>query len=633
MPWNFSRTIKLNGSNIKFGNQPIESINTSKCNISTLYALLALTSFFIFLGGNLLLLNLNVLESSLKIYLICFGISSLIFNLSKVSKNLIFGVVSTYLYLFISVYVNILYLSYAILTISALISLRYFIGAITFDNFLASATCAVGILATKYIPTSFDMLNRAHSGYINQDTYFHVAISSILKTYQVISTGISGLNPISYHAFSHHLYAAISSISKTSVLEVYGVATWVLFAPLLMYGVVGAFVVIAQYKVERKTIALYWAVTGAILSLYPLTFYEKFATWNNYYTSESYLVAIPIFILGIALLMKEKYQISDFILLIFLCLELSFCKGSLGLIFCALSVSRLLTLNKKSLVNGIQVSLVSLSSTLIALTSLATSQRGAIKIEYFHFIKTESWLKEYFSIQNTPHGFAISILVICIFILMHFLPSWAAILHMRFINRSNLNYQEPILNFIGVSVFIGLVIVGLFNIPGGSAFYFTNINLFLVILYFYGLLHNKFILNSRIIIYILFLLILCFNFKNLYSLSFYNILNNGDRGNSRFINKNDAFIDTLLLVKDDDKSTYIYTPSSNLANHNPEKRCTAQPFVYPAISERVWFNVMNVDGSCRYINYGYENLNQKNSPIFYDKVDRNFQEKILEIKK
>lgn len=85
-----------------------------------------------------------------------------------------------------------------------------------------------------------------------------------------------------------------------------------------MFGVVKAFAVIAQYKVERKTIALFWALTGAILSVIPLTFYEQFATWNNYYTSESYLVAIPIFILGIALLMKEKFQISNFNILIFL---------------------------------------------------------------------------------------------------------------------------------------------------------------------------------------------------------------------------------------------------------------------------------------------------------------------------
>lgn len=60
-----------------------------------------------------------------------------------------------------------------------------------------------------------------------------------------------------------------------------------------------------------------------------------------------------------------------------------------------------------------------------------------------------------------------------------------------------------------------------------------------------------------------------------------------------------------LLKLRDSPPNIVLQPSAELLADNPVKRCAAQPFVFPAVSERAWVDVVQGDGDCNYLYYGY----------------------------
>ncbi|MCX8489644.1 MAG: hypothetical protein ORN54_01095, partial [Cyclobacteriaceae bacterium] len=68
--------------------------------------------------------------------------------------------------------------------------------------------------------------------FVHIDTLFHVSIASMLKTYQVATVGLFGLEPISYHLGSHFLFASFAQLCSTSILDFYNVGFPIIFVPL-----------------------------------------------------------------------------------------------------------------------------------------------------------------------------------------------------------------------------------------------------------------------------------------------------------------------------------------------------------------------------------------------------------------
>ncbi|MEE4239577.1 MAG: hypothetical protein V2I51_22895, partial [Anderseniella sp.] len=91
----------------------------------------------------------------------------------------------------------------------------------------------------------------------------------------------------------------ISLLSRIGVTEVYGVANWVLFAPLLLFSVV-AFCAMLD-RAGQLSLPVVWAFSALLLSMLPLLF-GRWGLRDSFFVSESYLVSLGLFLLGLGAL-------------------------------------------------------------------------------------------------------------------------------------------------------------------------------------------------------------------------------------------------------------------------------------------------------------------------------------------
>jgi hypothetical protein len=70
------------------------------------------------------------------------------------------------------------------------------------------------------------------AGWNGTDTLYHIALSQMLKTYHIPSTGIDGLPFTYYHFGSHFIFANLSSLIDVPVLELYNMGYPILIIPV-----------------------------------------------------------------------------------------------------------------------------------------------------------------------------------------------------------------------------------------------------------------------------------------------------------------------------------------------------------------------------------------------------------------
>lgn len=90
-----------------FGSTLVDSISLSDSRQDFLFAALILTAIGVFIGGNLLLLNREVMAYSAPIAAVCLAILFVFYSLSRILQSLIWGLVLTYGLLWALVYANI----------------------------------------------------------------------------------------------------------------------------------------------------------------------------------------------------------------------------------------------------------------------------------------------------------------------------------------------------------------------------------------------------------------------------------------------------------------------------------------------------------------------------------------------
>ena len=67
-----------------------------------------------------------------------------------------------------------------------------------------------------------------------------------------------------------------------------------------------------------------------------------------------------------------------------------------------------------------------------------------------------------------------------------------------------------------------------------------------------------------------------------------------------------AFIESLLRVRDElPVNDVALNPDPSRLQDNPVARCSAQPLVFPSVSERPWIDVIPEREDCYYLYYGY----------------------------
>lgn len=597
------------------GSKLVDTLAIPESRRDLIFAYMILTAIGVFIGGNaLLLMNTQVLSYSWRIAAISLGVMFVFYTISRITSNLIWGLVSTYGLLLGLVYAGsqpVKLIIYGMMISALFYTTKHLrVNREHWASLILMAMIGVStILGVHGSYSSFDIIPRLHAGMLHQDTLFHASIAAMFKNYGSISTGLNGLIEIPYHVFSHILMAAISILSGCSVLEVYGVAPFVLFSPLLIFAVTASSAMLDRN--ERLSLPIAWGLTALLLSILPWLF-SPWALWDSFFVSESYLVALGIFSLGLGLLFKKSLSFSDLLLILILALLISSAKATVGIIFGGLWITRLLFISTRRYLDASAAILASFGATWMVLSAIKGSS-SSIYISPFDFI-SYSYMGGFFLdfTKKLVEGgdFQLTLMLgamlsIGSFWLLHFGISWIVIA--RSIQESGIRalLRSPVSAYSFAAIGAGSLIVILYRIPGGSAYYFTNVAFFVSLPSLIGFTALKLQqLFKKSIPHTFFV----------FSLLLSGWLNAGaflemsQLGKARIYDgKNSELINKLDIIRESSPINEVQRASIDLIKINPVSSCSAQPFVFSAVSERAWVDLLKADdASCLYEYYGYD---------------------------
>ena len=601
----------------EIGNQFLETISISGKRLNTLFAALLLTSVGVFLGGNLLLWNVSILQMTTSVTLTSFAFLLIFYSLARVLNSLAWGLVLTYSLMLSSVYLRwdwLVPLAYFLMLCGFVYAVRF----LRFDRHELVNVLLMGVLATLTIlcapgGIAFDVWHLLRVGSVDKDMLFHASIAAMIKNYGVTSTGLNGLIETPYYVISHYLMASISVFSRVDVFEIYGVAKFVMFEPILIFSIV-AFVVSLD-KNKTFNVPLAWGVTCVLLLITPWLL-VKWGVDTSFFASESYLVSLGLFLIGLSLLFKRVLSVTDLLLVTILAAHITNAKASTGMIFAGLWIIKLIVQR------GQRISYNWLASALVlALTFYMsfdiTKANAPTQIVPFDFIVRYSFLGSYVgeTIKNMQLGFSylswgsviLAIVAFFSFFMLHFLFSWIVIANAALKEGMYSSLKMPMVAYSLASVAAGVLIIGLFRIPGGSAGYFSNVSFFvslpvIVVLLSKGYDNNfntriKRIFSTKMLLGITSALLFVLNFQYFYNAA------NFRRTLSGY---NAPYLDSLIALQLHSPINVVIQPNITelQQSHNYVTECAARPFLFPAISERPWVNV--IEGNCIYMYYGYE---------------------------
>lgn len=475
---------------------------------------------------------------------------------------------------------------------------------------LTSLTC----LGTKSY-TSFNMIKRLAADRIAQDTLFHSSIAAMLKNYGVTSTGLHGLVEIQYHVFSHWLYAGVSRLSGVSVFEVYGIIPFLFFIPLLLFSLSLATIRIAD-KEDSPTITYTWTLACVLLTATPIVA-KNFGFFASYFQSESYIISLILLLTALPLLYKQKLSLPETISLCLLCIVMSLSKISVGLVYTGLWWARSLFFphiaTKKTLITTLLLSIVAIATFL-----LTSPKHTGIELlfERFAFIRDYSYLGKYIK-KFAKHSGPINLIAtanlgmatvsIILFIIFHYFISWIVICQ-SFVTTGNWKgvFKSPSAVYSLAAIGGTMIIIVLLNIPGGSAYYFSNIAFFVslpICILFINDLLKKLQSNHKgptKAIAIAGLCVLCFTPNCI------QVKKIVKRHVEILGVKENLFIGELQKIANHAPLNNCYQPTQELLQTNPISRVTARPFVFPAVSEHPWVDMILDPKGQQYQYYGYE---------------------------
>lgn len=469
--------------------------------------------------------------------------------------------------------------------------------------FGASALAAVAILGSNPY-TSFDMLNRVATGELHQDTAFHSSISAMLKNYGVASTGLNGLVETPYHVFSHLLIAGISRLSGYSVLEVYGVAPWALFAPVLFLTL--ATVSRALDSTDKITPSYVWGCCAVVLGTMPFLL-GRWGVSNSYLISESYLVSLGLLLAGLPVLLKREVSIKDLILAVLLGSMIAAAKASVGLIYAGLWCVRVL-MDRRQHVVWLIVAVVT-GSVCWVVSSSAAANAGALSLHFMHFIQSAVFGRylEDARVAVLSGGLpglktlALALTALGGFVVIHFWASWIVIFDRVRKQTWRGLLTDPMAAYSLASVAAGMLIVALFKLPEGAVYYFTNVAFFVSAPAVIPALARRL---PEVTVYAgsaALVALLIVGMEGLYSASF-------AARPASVSSEGAAFIGKLVGLRDNAPRSAVLVADPLLHASNPVRRCTARPFTYPAVTEHPWINVIEPVSSeqCEYKYFGFE---------------------------
>ncbi|MEB3195563.1 MAG: hypothetical protein VKP62_00010 [Candidatus Sericytochromatia bacterium] len=596
-----------------------EWLDPSPRELNRIFAALLGSSVFVFSGGHILLRDAGVFVETLPVAMACLGILVYFYSLSFITGSVPWGLLATYGSLLGLVYGPrplfgaILFGGCGIgaYLIATKLRLRRedWLGLV-----LMAATAAALILDCGFSP--FDVTQRVNAGLIHRDTLFHASIAAMIKNYGITSTGLHGLIFTPYHVLSHTLMASISLISGGSILLVYGVAQWVLFAPLLIFCTTYATTAIT--KVEHDDIPSAWLLTCTALALLPWLVDPWTLVHHNPFISESYVLSMGLFFIGMKPLFQERLDRRALCFVLVLSGMLAYAKSPVGVIYSGLWGLRALLLPgatvKRTWICFALATLIVGGVTFETAYAIAAPKLGAsISIEWFHHIRNYGYLGE--QIIQLPgsqtgvreltwRSVGLTVASLGIFFGLHFCFSWWVLLrNVMAAGPANL-WKTPTTLYTLGSLGAGLLMVTFVKLQEGTAYFFYNPAFYVALpLWISWCLSDGQILRQKVLPsrfepiiaragrYTLIIV----TWALLTPLNFYEY-----RSDPNFIIKQAPLVKSLVRIRDELPISVTLNLSPGTLDKTLLRDCVARPFLYPALSERPWANLLNQDEDCEY---------------------------------
>ena len=294
---------------------------------------------------------------------------------------------------------------------------------------------------------------QAVTGVQHMDTLFHASIANMLVKHGALGTGLNGFVPLKYHVLSHMWLGCLGLWLGVSTLESYYIGAQVVCIPMLLFALSLA---TGLLRPSGEGLA-----SGALVTLCPLLllFAADFWGWTSYLVSESYFLALIIFLLALPLLAETTEPLSwrrlimQMLILGVAGLAMAFAKISVGVIFlCAAGwlLWRAIGLTLKNLV-------ILAVPMLLAAAAIASF----IFADAYHLVQA---LDPFSFVREFPAA-----------ALSNIAENLALLYAAAIVWRSGTPRDRRCAEAFVIIVIASMVPALLLDIPGGSAFYFINV--------------------------------------------------------------------------------------------------------------------------------------------------------------
>ena len=140
------------------------------------------------------------------------------------------------------------------------------------------------------------------TGLQHLDTLFHASIANMLVQSGHLSTGLDGYLPIKYHVLSHIWIGCLGRWLGVATLDSYYLVAQIIAVPLLLFSLITAGVLLRRQGQGLADSALVTLVPLLLLMVADLW------GWTSYLVSESYFVALILFLFAMPLLAEIADQ-------------------------------------------------------------------------------------------------------------------------------------------------------------------------------------------------------------------------------------------------------------------------------------------------------------------------------------
>ena len=265
-------------------------------------------------------------------------------------------------------------------------------GWLIFPALILAVALTASVYEKGYISPLANELSLA--GAQHRDTLYHAAISGIIHNTGVVSIGLDGLVPLSYHVLSHRLLGSFVAWTGSDYLSGHYLFFYIVGLPLL-------FALLTETITDMRANAWFplTPLNGTLLFLcWPLVF--SAFNFASYFSSESYLLSLIIMISAVPLVFAWTDANNTVLsrLLLGLCLMLAvyltaLSKISTGAVFMS-GVAFLVCANDRFRPAGfILAAIIALAPFMVSFLSFgAAGGENQIVISPFHYLV--NWQKD-----------------------------------------------------------------------------------------------------------------------------------------------------------------------------------------------------------------------------------------------